>query len=99
MERRIIEAIANDQKPDWRMNLLHEFAFLETSDRNMSSPHGQIAFEIRKEPFIRALDEDVDLAGATKSPSGIEAHECWLASSQNVARASRYFLFNTPGAQ
>src|SRR5690348_2231670 len=99
MQRRVIESIADDQEPDWGINLLHEFVFAEASDRDMRSAFGQILFEIGKESFIRALDEDFDFAGAAKSSSCIEAHERWLAASQNFARASRHFFFDATGAQ
>src|SRR5215469_10967583 len=99
MERRIIESIADDQKPDCRINLLHEFVFEKASDCDMSSPCGQIVLKIGKESFIRALDKDVDFTGAAKASSRIEGHERWLASSQNLARASSHFFFNAARAQ
>src|SRR5215472_5128214 len=99
MKWSVVESIANDQEPDWRINLLHEFVFEEARDRDMSSASGQIPFEIGKEPFIGAFDEDFDFASAAKSSSCIEAHERWLAASQNFARASRHFFFDAAGAQ
>src|SRR5690349_5125916 len=81
-------------------NLTHYFASCltaaESGDNKARAPGLQLCSDVSKKTFSRMLDKNVDLASASKTFAGIEAHERRVTGPQNVQPARGYILFQTP---
>src|SRR5438132_1913658 len=68
------------------------FVSIENRRCYAAPPLTETARKIDKEFLRNALDEDVDLASATKSTARIETHQCRLAGLDDIACAQGHFF-------